>query len=93
MTSAAPHTPQNPLALANLSEPTYRVADGWLERDGRQLLAGPQADLEHFADVLNLADPPRDRVAPVLRSLICRTRGSIFTTGEQLRRLARGAPP
>lgn len=93
MTSPAPHTSQKPLALANLSEPFYAVRDGWLERDGRQILAGPVATLEQFADMLNLLNPPRDRVAPVLRSLICRTRGSIFTTGEQLRRLARGAPP
>jgi hypothetical protein len=65
--------------------------DGWLCRDGAQLLAGPRAELETFAEILNLSDPPRDRVAPVLRALICGTRGSIFTTGEQLRRLARSA--
>jgi hypothetical protein len=90
MTSAAPHTPQKPLALANLSEPTYRVADGWLERDGRQILAGPTATLEQFADMLNLLNPPRRVLPDVLRACIQMTRGCHFTPGEELRRIGRG---
>jgi hypothetical protein len=93
MTSAAPHTPQKSLELANLREHSYTVRDGWLERDGRQLLAGPVADLEHFADMMSLLDPPPVLVSPVLRVLMQGRRGSIFTVGEELRRLARRAAP
>lgn len=92
MNSAIRDNPSSVGPVGFSAAPRFAVdADGWLCRDGAQLLAGPRADLENFAELLNLTDPPRDRTAPVLRSLICVTRGSIFTTGEALRRLARGS--
>jgi hypothetical protein len=80
-------------------EPRYVVAleqdsnapGWWLERDGRQLLAGPQATLEQFADLLNLMDPPERTLPEVLRACMAMTRGCIFTPGEALRRLGRSA--
>ena len=63
----------------------------WLERDGRQLLAGPQATLEAFADLLNLTNPPERTLPEVLRACMSMTRGCIFTPGEHLRRIGRSA--
>lgn len=63
----------------------------WLERDGRQLLAGPRAVLEQFADLLNLMEPPERTLPEVLRACMAMTRGCIFTPGEALRRIGRRA--
>lgn len=63
----------------------------WLERDGRQLLAGPRAVLEQFADLLVLMDPPERTLPDVMRALMQMTRGCIFVPGEALRRLGRGS--
>lgn len=97
MTAPGLFNPHSPLAISNLSEPRYAVqqeqdssAPGWwLERDGRQLLAGPRAVLETFADLLNLTDPPERTLPEVLRACMAMTRGCIFTPGEQLRRIGR----
>jgi hypothetical protein len=88
------------LAKANSSfpitysaKPRFVVVGEWLEHDGAQILAGPPAVLEQFADHLNLLNPPRHVLARVLRALICQTRGSIFTYGEAVRRMWREAAP
>ena len=99
MTAPDSRNPHYPSAKPNLSEPRYAVAEEtdssapgfWLERDGRQLLAGPQAVLEQFADLLNLMDPPERTLPEVLRACMAMTRGCIFTPGEALRRIGRRA--
>lgn len=65
----------------------FVVVDGWLELDGQQVLCAPRAVLEHFAEYLNLLDPPRRVLPAVVRALIEQTRGSHFTIGEALRRM------
>jgi hypothetical protein len=75
-----------------VAEETDSSAPGWwLERDGRQLLAGPRAVLEQFCDLLNLLDPPERTLPDVMRALMQMTRGCIFTPGEALRRIGRRA--
>lgn len=99
MTPADSRSPHKPLAAPNFSEPRYVVAQEadssapgwWLERDGRQLLAGPQAVLETFSDLLNLLDPPERVLPDVVRAMIQMTQGNAFTVGEYLRRLGRRA--
>jgi hypothetical protein len=68
--------------------PRFRVVEGWLEHDGVQVLAGPPAVLENFADLLNLLNPPRRVLPQVLHALQGMARGSHFTPGEALRRMA-----
>lgn len=72
-------------------EPDSSAPGWWLERDGRQLLAGPQAVLEAFADLLNLMDPPERVLPDVVRALMQMTQGNAFTVGEYLRRIGRSA--
>lgn len=99
MTAPNSRNPQYSSAKPNLSEPRYAVAAEtdssapgyWLERDGRQLLAGPQAVLEQFCDLLNLMDPPERTLPEVLRACMAMTRGCIFTPGEALRRIGKRA--
>ena len=94
--SHAPKVQVGPAAVRSM-RPRYAVAAEeassapgyWLERDGRQLLAGPRATLEQFADLLNLMDPPERVLPDVLRACMAMTRGNIFTPGEQLRRIGR----
>jgi hypothetical protein len=70
------------------AKPRFVVADGWLEHDGSQILAGPQAVLEQFADLLNLLNPPRRMLPQIINACRGMARGSHFTVGEALRRMA-----
>ncbi len=69
------------------SQSRWAVIGGWLERDGVQMLAGPAAALEQFADLLNLLDPPRRALPQVLDACRGMARGAHFTVGEALRRM------
>lgn len=79
--------PNNSCPLTYSAKPRWLVIDGWLERDGVQLLAGPPAVLEQFSDLLNLLDPPRRTIPQVLTALMEMARGNAWTVGEALRRM------
>lgn len=82
----------NSFRFSYSAQPRWVVVDGWLERDGEQILAGPAAVLEQFADYLELLNPRRAMLPAVLEALTEQTRGSCFTVGEALRRMSAWAP-
>jgi hypothetical protein len=93
MTTAHPYSHEL-LANANgtprtsySAAPHFLVVKGWLEHDGEQILGGPVAALEQFADLLNLLNPPRRMLPQVITACRGMARGSHFTIGEALRRM------